>query len=232
MSPVPSGDVPHIRTSPGLARVLFLVVAMTVWADVNDRLGARYHLGTATLIALRTVVDCGGVVWLGCIVWGKRSLRELGWRFPGPLRLIGIGLAQTAVIVGAIFAIVGLVGGLPAVRELAGDVGASSPGQHAFYGLLGVKIAFWEETLFRGDLLRALEERMGAVAALLASSAVFALYHLHLDDLAGGYRTVFTVGLAMKFLMGAVFATSAIGLRSLLPGAVAHALLWAIMCDN
>jgi len=57
-----------VRALPSLTRILFLVVAMTVWADVNDRLAVRYHLGANALILLRTIVDCGGVVWLGCIV--------------------------------------------------------------------------------------------------------------------------------------------------------------------
>jgi membrane protease YdiL (CAAX protease family) len=232
MSELARVAVPQVRPLPSLARILFLVVGMTVWADVNDRLASHYHLSTSTLILLRTVVDCGGVVWLGCIVWGKRSLRDLGWRFSHPLTLVMVGLVQTAVVVGAIFAAVALFGGLAAVRELRADVGASSVGQHVFYGLLGVKIAFWEETLFRGDLLSALEMRIGAAPALLVSSAIFALYHLHLDDIALGYRALLSVGFLLKFVLGAVFALSAIRTRSLLPSAIAHALLWAIMCDN
>jgi len=105
-------------------------------------------------------------------------------------------------------------------------------GQRVHYGLLGVKIAFWEETLFRGDLLRALQLRIGAMPALCASSAIFALYHLTLDDLTSGYRAIFTLGLLFRFLAGATYALSTIRMRSLLPGAVAHALIWATMCDH
>jgi hypothetical protein len=127
MSETANAAVSRVRVSPGLARVLFLISAMAVWAEANDRLDARYHLGPVVLILLRTVVDWGAVVWLGCVVWGKAS---------------------------------------------------------------------------------------------------------HLDDLAHVSRTFLSVGLWMKLFAGIVLALSTLRTRSLLPGAVAHTLLWAIMCDN
>lgn len=227
-----SSAVARARTVPDLARILFLVIAMTIWADVNDWLAAHYHLGRIALNLLRTVVDCGGVLWLGCMVWGGRSLRELGWRTSRPGALVLVGLAQTALTIAAIFAVVALFFGASAARELGGDVRSTSLGQHVWFGVLGAKIAVWEETLFRGDLLPALESRLGPWAALFASSAIFALYHLHLADLSEGVHAVFNVGMLLKFTMGAIFAASAIRMRSLVPGAIAHALLWTIMCDN
>jgi membrane protease YdiL (CAAX protease family) len=220
------------RALPSIARVLLLVVAMTIWADVNDWLAAKYHLGTVSLNVLRTIVDCGGVVWLGCVVWGGSSLRDLGWRFDRLPLLIATGLAQTALVIGAIFALVTLRGGLADARELAQDVAALTVGKHVFYGVLGAKVAFWEETLFRGDLLRALSSRMHAGAAVVLSSVVFALYHFHFSDIAGSIRDIFSLGIVFKLVPGLAFALSTVRLRSLLPGAIAHALLWAIMGDT
>jgi membrane protease YdiL (CAAX protease family) len=87
---------------------------------------------------------------------------------------------------------------------------------------MGAKVAFVEETLFRGDLLASLRRRMGTNAAIVVSSAVFAIFH----------RTLEPVPLVMKFLMGALFAIATTRTRSLVPAALAHALLWAIVADN
>jgi membrane protease YdiL (CAAX protease family) len=86
----------------------------------------------------------------------------------------------------------------------------------------GVKIAFFEESLFRGDLLRSLAARTGPWVAMLVSSAVFALYH----------RTLAPLPLFLKFAMGMVWAASASRTHSLVPSALSHALLWAIIADN
>jgi membrane protease YdiL (CAAX protease family) len=219
------------RPLADVGRTLFLALAMTVWADVNDRLAVRYHIGTAALIALRTIVDCGGVVWLGCIVWGKRSLRDLGWRFARPLRLVAIGVFLTAMIVAMIVGSIAMKEGRAGVAELATDFAAMSIGTHAYFGLLGVKIAFWEETLFRGDLLRALCGSMRTAFAVIASSAAFTAFHLRLDDFAGGIGAIFTIGLFVKFGIGVLFALATVRTRSLLPSAVGHALLWGVMGD-
>ncbi|WP_394839803.1 CPBP family intramembrane metalloprotease [Pendulispora rubella] len=222
----------ELRPVGDLGRILFLIVGMTIWADVNDYLVTHYHLSKLATFVMRTVVDCGGVVWLGCLRWGKSSLRDLGWRFAHPLRLVLVGLALTTMHVGTVFAAVALFEGGTVVREFAGNVVALSVGQHLFYGFLGVKIAFWEETLFRGDLLRALERRMRVAPVLLASGVIFALYHLHLDDLAEGYRVFLSPGFLVKGFIGAIYAFTVIRTRSLLPVAIAHALSWAIFANN
>lgn len=214
-----------------LARTLFLVVTMTLWAEANDRLAARFHIGVVALIALRTVVDCGVVVALGCVVWGKRSLRELGWRFAAPLRLVAVGVAALVVFLGAIAAAATIRGGVAELAELAHEVVAQSAGQHVYFGLLGIKVAFWEETLFRGDLLGALAARVGTAWAVALSSVVFGLYHLGWSDVTAGVGGVLSLNILLKVVMGIVFAVSAVRTRSLVPSAIAHALLWAVMGD-
>jgi membrane protease YdiL (CAAX protease family) len=210
-------------------RALCLVAVATVWNYASDRIAD--HLGVETesfaspwkfpLVALGTTITCAGIVGLGTLVWGRTSLRDLGWTLSNPRRLVFIGLLQAAAIVGMIVAIYAVFGGLSGVRELGHDLASLSFGQRAFFALMGVKNAFFEESLFRGDLIRSLARRMSTTAAVIVSSAVFALYH----------RTLDPVPLLMKFAMGVLFALSATRTRSLVPSALSHALVWAIMCN-
>lgn len=213
-----------------IARALFLVVVVTAWNYASDRLSDWAILKTESfssplkfpLIALGTLITCGGVVGLGSVVWGQRSLRELGWTFARPLRLVLVAVVQTAAILALIVLAYGLFGGPAGIRQLGQAVMSIPIGQRLFFAVMGVRNAFFEETLFRGDLQGALGRRMGALPAVLLSSAVFALYH----------RTLAPVPLAMKFLTGLVFALGVVRTRSLVPSALAHALVWAIVCDN
>jgi membrane protease YdiL (CAAX protease family) len=87
---------------------------------------------------------------------------------------------------------------------------------------MGAKAACMEETLFRGDLLRALRQPLGAAGAVIISSLVFALYHLDLTPLP----------LVMKVAFGILFACTRLGSGSLVAGVTAHTLLWAIVAEN
>jgi membrane protease YdiL (CAAX protease family) len=213
-----------------IARALFLVGVVTAWNYASDRLADLAGVDTGSfsspwkfpLIVLGTAITCGGVVGLGSVVWGKTTLRELGWRFSHPLRLVLVGVAQTAAIIAMIVSLYGFFGGRAGIRELGHALASLSVGQRVFFALMGVKIAFFEETLFRGDLLGALSRRLGALPAIILSSVAFALYH----------RTLAPVPLMMKFVMGFIFAFAASRTRSLVPSALAHALIWAILCNN
>jgi membrane protease YdiL (CAAX protease family) len=215
--------MPPNTSSGSIARALFLVVAVTAWNYASDRLsdwaGVAWKF---PLIALGTLITCGIVVGLGSVVWGKRSLRELGWTFAQPPRLLGVAVVQTAAILALIVAVYGLFGGPAGIRQLAQAVLSIPPGKRLFFAVMGVRNAFFEETLFRGDLQGALGRRMGALPAVLLSSIAFALYH----------RTLTPVPLAMKFITGLIFAYGVVRTRSLVPSALAHALVWAIVCDN
>jgi membrane protease YdiL (CAAX protease family) len=113
-------------------------------------------------------------------------------------------------------------GGVAGIRELGHALASLSISQRVFFALMGMKIAFFEESLFRGDLLHSLTPKLGTMAAMIVSSGIFALHH----------RTLAPIPLAMKFVMGFLFALSTVRTRSLVPSAVSHALLWAIMCNT
>jgi membrane protease YdiL (CAAX protease family) len=218
------------RGPRGTARSLALVAALTAWNYASDQWSDRLGIETDSfaspwkmpMILVGTTLTLGGIVGLGSLVWGRTTLLGLGWTFREPWRWVIVGLAQTALIVGVIFAVVGVIGGTDAVRGLGEAVTSTSPGMRAFFAVMGVRNALLEESLFRGDLLRTLEPRLGSAGAVVASSAVFAAYH----------RTIAPVPLFMKFIMGLVFAASASRTRSLVPSAIAHALVWAVLCDN
>jgi membrane protease YdiL (CAAX protease family) len=206
-----------------------LVVAWNGAADVISD-----HLGIETgdfaspwkfpMFALGTALTCGLVVGLGVVVWGGTPLRELGWSLAGSSwqRLSLIGILQTALLIAMIVGVYGAFGGSSGIHELLHAIASLTVGQRLFFAVAGIKIAFVEESLFRGDLLRSLSRRVRDPAAMVISSAAFAAYH----------RTLAPVPLLMKFAMGMIWALSATRTRSLLPSALSHALLWAIVADN
>jgi membrane protease YdiL (CAAX protease family) len=214
----------------GVARPLLLIAAFTAWNYASDVLSDRLQtdtLGWASpwklpLVALGIAFQCGALVGLGCVVWGRTSLRGLGWTAAEPRRLVGIGLAVTALFIAMIVAVYGIFGGWGGVRELGHAIATLPIGRRVWFTVMGAKVAFVEETLFRGDLLKALTARMGTTAGIVVSSIVFAFFH----------RTLEPVPLVMKFFMGVMFAVSAAKTGSLVPGALAHWLLWAIVADN
>jgi membrane protease YdiL (CAAX protease family) len=229
MTTLTIGTEPH-ATRGGVARPLLLVAALAAWNYASDVLSERLQtdtLGFASpwklpLILLGTAFTCGVLIGLGSIVWGRTSLRGLGWTFADARRLVGVGLGLTALFIAMIVAVYAILGGWSGVRELGHAIATLPVGRRVWFTVMGAKVAFVEETLFRGDLLESLRRRMGTNAAIVVSSAVFAIFH----------RTLEPVPLVMKFLMGVLFAIATTRTRSLVPAALAHALLWAIVADN
>ena len=94
--------------------------------------------------------------------------------------------------------------------------------ERLFYLVIACEVALVEETLFRGDLLGRLSTRWGAVAAIVISSALFAIFH----------GTLAPLPLGMKFVFGVLWSVLAIKTKSLVPGAIAHWLLWVVVGNN
>jgi membrane protease YdiL (CAAX protease family) len=135
---------------------------------------------------------------------------------------VAFGLLQAALLVGLVFAAYWGLAGLPGVRGLANAIASIPVAERAFYVVAGAKVAFVEETLFRGDLLGKLSLRASRVASVVLSSMLFALYH----------RSLAPVPLGMKFVLGSIFAVFTLRTRSLIPSAMGHWLLWIIVADN
>jgi membrane protease YdiL (CAAX protease family) len=114
------------------------------------------------------------------------------------------------------------LGGLASVRGLASAIATIPLSERVIYLIAGAKVAFVEETVFRGDLLGRLSERTSVCVSVALSSLVFALYH----------RTFAAVPLGMKVVLGVIFALFTLRTRSLVPSALGHWWLWVIVGDN
>lgn len=212
-----------------IARSIVLVALTMAWHQAADWISDRIHNDTDTfaspwkipMFLLGTLITCGLIVGLGIVKWGKTSLRDLGWTSKNIGVAIAVGLIQSAVIIAAIGGVYFAMGGMEGLREYGHAIVSLTIAQRVFFTVAGIRNAFFEETLFRGDLSKAIEVRFGAIAAVVLSSAVFALHH----------RTLSPISLGMKFAMGAIWALSAIRMKTLVPSALSHALTWAIVAN-
>lgn len=91
--------------------------------------------------------------------------------------------------------------------------------QRVLFVAVGVQAAFIEETLFRGNLLGALQQRLPYAASIIITSAVFAAYHQQ-------WAWQALVG---KFAVGVAFAVARHRNGGLWGSAFAHAATWAIV---
>ena len=207
-----------------LIRSLVLVAALTAHNAASDVVAPG--IDTTSLRSLATWVQvalfCGALVGLGCVVWGRTSLRELGWRFDNPGRLVVLGLLLSAALIGTVFGVYALMAGRDGVLGLWRAVVTMSSEERLFYFVMGARNAFIEETLFRGSLLTALRARLGGHSAVLISSAIHASFHRSLDP----------VPLLVKLVFAIAISAMVVRTRSLVPGAIAHTLLWAIVGNN
>jgi membrane protease YdiL (CAAX protease family) len=210
-------------------RAVTLVGVLMSWNAGSSRIAAglsadlfQLTLRGLAFTALDLLVNLGLIVGVGCVWLGKTSLRDLGWRASPLPRLIALGMLQTALLVGLVFAVYGAMAGMRGVRGLAITIAGIPISERLVYVIAGAKVAFVEETLFRGDLLGKLQLRFGVVASVVLSSILFASFH----------RTLVPVPLAMKFVLGVSFAVFTLGSRSLVPSALGHWLLWVIVGNN
>jgi len=179
----------------------------------------------AFILASRDLVQLLAVFYLA---WRLRriglGLGEVGLTGRAFWRNVGVGLLAGTVLVPAVF----LVGFLiqfvtsavfprlsPPYHPLQGLTATSSSNEIRWaLGLAAVVGApLLEETFFRGALYGALRRRWGIGAALLGSSAFFALLHPQLP-----------LGFIPIALLGAGFAALYEWRQSLVPAMVAHAL--------
>jgi membrane protease YdiL (CAAX protease family) len=151
-----------------------------------------------------------------------RVVEDFGLRAEPADIALGVAGAIAATIVEAV--VVALIRSLTGPVKVSQDVGDAIKQAHGAvlaitFVLTVIAVPIVEELFFRGLLLRALERRLPAPAAIGASAVVFGLAHFQ----GGSARTAWTVvaGLAA---VGLVLATLAHATRRLGPGIVAHAL--------
>jgi membrane protease YdiL (CAAX protease family) len=214
-----------------ILKAMALVLLFAAWNAFSDVLYGHLHLDGAPRTAplrvgmflVGTLVTCGGIVWLGCMVWARRSLSALGWTARHPARLLLLGLLLTALLFAGVFSFVAWLGGMDRVRAFAAAITGMTASERMFFTIAGAKVAFAEETLFRGLLLPALARRTGVLVAVVLSSVIFGLYH----------RSLLPIPfLLVKMALGSLLAVFTLASRSLVPSWLGHSLLWAIAGDN
>jgi membrane protease YdiL (CAAX protease family) len=225
MDAAPAGTQSHSWWS--VVRVLSLVCATALYNSASDVVWDRLGVSDVNwdspwkvpLLLVGTVFGCVGVVGFGIVVWGRTSLRDLGWRFDRPVRLVAVGLALAAVLIGLVAAAYRVFGGPEGLGKLAQTLASYSLGRRIFFTVMGVKIAFVEESLFRGDLIRTLTPRIGTIAAVIIAALIHAIWHRGLNP----------ISLSMKVLVALLMGVVAVRTKSLVPSAIAHALSWAVL---
>ena len=151
--------------------------------------------GVAFIVAISAVPLTVLGYWLLVRFVGGRPVIELGGR-GAALRELLAGLAMGALLMGAVIAVLALLGSYHVV-----DVGWST-GILAGLGA-GVLAGFTEEILFRGILLRLIEGWVGTWWALAITSFLFGISHL-----GNAHATVFgavAIALEAGILLGACY---------------------------
>jgi hypothetical protein len=154
--------------------IAFSTAALTLLG--RDRFVADLELGLM-LGAYVAVLSAALATLLFLPLVDHRSYRTLGlWFYPGWGREFSLGLAGGVVLISAVVGLMALFG---QVEFGAGFL--ESPallGALAWYALLLLPAATFEELLFRGYPFQRLVEGVGALGAVLVLSALFGLVHL------------------------------------------------------
>jgi sodium transport system permease protein len=175
----------------------------------------QHHLAAGLLAA--EWLGLFGLVWLFARVSGQTFTNVVGFSRPRPRAVLGAALAGCSG-----WAAVAIVSEwiLPVPKQMLEDLRKSlipldgSRGFVATLLLVAMSPAICEECLFRGPILRGLRTRMGSVAAVLITAALFGLFHLDL------YRLIPTT------ILGVLLGFIALESGSIVPSMVAH------FCNN
>lgn len=169
-------------------------------------------------VTLVGVVAVTALVGGGLIRIGRVSLADLGIRrerLGAGLLLGGAGLAVYLVCFGAIMEFV-----VHGSAEVFQAVAAQSATERAFFLLVGLAIASFEEPVFRGYLQPALIDRLGLPGGILVTALIFAAWHPPFFSVAG-----FLVRLSLGLVTGVSRGRD----RPLTAAITAHALLWPVL---
>jgi membrane protease YdiL (CAAX protease family) len=213
------------RRQLGLAAALVAAHAIAVPAGMIATMVAfgvenpfQAGVGSLAMVALVTLLTAGGVVMGGVVRAGGMSLRDLGWRTDRLGRDIALALPGNAAAIAGIL-LTGIALGVTSLGDVAATIAGYSPLEHLVFCAIGLSAAFTEESLFRGYLQPGLVKRLGPTAGIVVGAAIFSLYHLNFG----------AASLLGKLLAGLVFGVLRHRTGSLVPGAIAHALIWIVL---
>lgn len=206
--PPPAEPAPGSPTSPARTAVLVTVayaLAMAAWLLLPWTAGTHSAGGWVVLVGVGVTRVLVAVVLLR--VLGLTKASGLGARpAPGTLR----------------FAVPLLL--LPALPLVLGPgLADAAPWRFAVAGLLTATVAFGEETVFRGVVLRVLLRR-GVRSAVLGSAACFGAMHA-VNLLAGDHPVTVGAQVLMTAGLGVALAAVTLASGSLGPALAVHLLL-------
>jgi membrane protease YdiL (CAAX protease family) len=183
----------------------------------DDTLARAIPLWVLPAMAASAAAVLAVVVGGGLLLGGLRPA-SIGWRREDPRRVLLGGVLGAVASTAALLGAVALFGGdaTEGLRQML----AYSPSQRAVFALVGVSLALFEESLFRGHLQRELTARLDFPLALLLTAGVYAAYHFPLMQ---------AVSVTARLGQGLVYGALRGRDRSLLTPALAHALCWAFV---
>lgn len=240
-SPTPPAEPPpRIALRASLLAVLLVLVlagAVAVATAVLESL-AEGAVGLATFLAQPAALLAAG--WLAMRSVRLRAADYLPWTVPGravwaPAIALGVGVILLDLTLGAPL----LVAVDPEYSRMIQELYTSTAALVSPVGLwllAGALVPLCEEFLFRGVILRSLLDRWRVWPAILVSSAVFALFHLHPVHMlmvfplgiAAGWAMVVTRSLWTAVAVHAAANSVAIGLGLAVPSLDA-APLWMLI---
>jgi membrane protease YdiL (CAAX protease family) len=153
---------------------------------------------------------------------GNYRWRDLGWsRFARSDLALGLAGAVALVAVAFLTALMRRSGSIDATLDwLVSGLTDWEPNERALCVCIGLAAAFTEETLFRGVMQPAMQQRFGRTAGLLLTALVFAAYH-------GRFTPVIFLG---KLGVGLVLGVMRDRTGTLWAPAIAHTLQWSLLC--
>ena len=183
--------------------------------------GFSFRGAPMEFVAVLAIAALGIFVGVGLALCalGRVSLAGLGWTRAGAGRDVIAGVAAFALCFVLVLGTTMWAGGGAAVGELLSSIGSYSVRQRLLFTCIGVTAAFYEESIFRGYLQPAVVARLGPLAAVVVTAAVFAVYHLQ-------FRPAALLG---KFAVGLVFGAARALRPTLYAPATAHALVWMVI---
>ncbi len=231
-SPVPL--LPPGRWAPGsaarlvhaLGLVLFQIllngVAFRVIAPAvlgGDDFDFRGSIAEFIVVGVLATTSMGINVGLALCVVGHITPKELGWSTQDWTKDAAAGLFGFGLCALALFALAAIESGRDGPSEVLRSMASYTLAQRLLFLSIGLSAAAYEESLFRGYLQPELTRRVGTIAGVIATAAIFALYHLRFGPSALGGK------LAVGLVLGGLRVTRS----SLAAPAIAHALLWAVI---
>ncbi|HEY3446318.1 MAG TPA: CPBP family intramembrane glutamic endopeptidase [Myxococcales bacterium] len=212
------------RLVHGLALVLLLAAGFPLMSVVAHAWGLdpqQMWSGDSTsflLLAGFSAWRVGLVTLVGLNVVGKVTPGQLGWTTDDPGPSLGLGALGGFAAVALAVGMAVTLGGAD-LTAVGNAVFGYSTEQRLMFVMIACDAAFTEESLFRGYLQPAMVKRFGFGGGLLATSAVFSLYHLNFTP----------QGLVSKLAFGLLFGLLRGRDRPLWVSGLAHAMLWVVV---